>query len=388
MIFLTGDTDSIRIITTGTQPIDVHASWADLTNTTGNVTPGRTNTAITTATTTVVVASPAASVDDRVVKSLTVRNKHATQSNTVCICHFDGTVEIELLKVTLPAGFWIHYDENRGFQVFDNYGSTNLSVYDRVDKAILAGTQIINLVRFMGAAKGAGLMQSGWLAAPNPGIAPVAYNAGSGYTCDNTTTGAIPYTNASSGTNRIVGAQAGATQLCTVLLYDRLWSCSGMGFAAGTYTVTTPGSLPARVTDNGAGCEVFIENFIACGAATGTVTLNYVNAAGATVSAILQSISSGPVAGQLQRFPVLDGIRSVTSVVTSQTWTSGTFGITIARRLLSIPAAIANIMSFPLTKELTGLVAIPSNACLMIAIHATTTTGPTINGSAVVANVP
>ena len=60
MLNLASTSDVLRVVTGAAADIDVHSSWVDLNGTT--VTPGRTNTpAITTATTTTIVGSPAAS---------------------------------------------------------------------------------------------------------------------------------------------------------------------------------------------------------------------------------------------------------------------------------------------------------------------------------------
>jgi hypothetical protein len=119
MILLASTSDLLRLITSGTPNIDVHASYADLSGST--VTPGRTNTTIASAATTTVVASPAASTY-RTVRTLTVRNRHATTSNTVTVVHTDGTNAMELLNVTLAAGESLHYHEAAGFWVADAQG--------------------------------------------------------------------------------------------------------------------------------------------------------------------------------------------------------------------------------------------------------------------------
>lgn len=123
MLLMTGTTDLVRVVTDAAGDIEVHASWLDVTLSTGNVTPGRTNTAsITTATTTTVVASPA-SGDSRNVKHLNIRNNHASQAVLVTVFHTDGTNQEDLMEVTLlagealilnQAGTWIHYDVNGG----------------------------------------------------------------------------------------------------------------------------------------------------------------------------------------------------------------------------------------------------------------------------------
>ena len=111
MILLTSASDLIRVITGTAVTVDVHASWAD--NVSGTITPGRTNTAITTAATTTVVAGPSAG--QRSVRTLSVRNKHATSSVVVTIQHSDGSVIVELDKRPLGPGASILYDEGHGF---------------------------------------------------------------------------------------------------------------------------------------------------------------------------------------------------------------------------------------------------------------------------------
>jgi hypothetical protein len=120
---LTGTSDLIRVVTTTTADIDVQASWADQTTTA--FTPGRTNTLITTATTTTVVGSPAASTQ-RAVTSLKVRNDHASNSNTVTILHTDGTTAVNVWSGTLLAGEQVQYDGKR-FEKLDSNGNTRTS---------------------------------------------------------------------------------------------------------------------------------------------------------------------------------------------------------------------------------------------------------------------
>jgi len=119
MILLASTSDLLRVITSAAINQDVHASWVDVSGST--VTPGRTNTLITTATTTTVVGSPAASTY-RTVKTLTIRNRHASTSGDVTVVHSDGTNIPELVKVTLLAGDALHYDEHGGWTVRDLFG--------------------------------------------------------------------------------------------------------------------------------------------------------------------------------------------------------------------------------------------------------------------------
>lgn len=211
----------------------------------------------------------------------------------------------------------------------------------------LAISQHIRILKNVTACKAVGSFESSWLSVgyPGAGSAPPAYTAGSGYTADKSTAGAIPYTNGAVK-NYLAKLFAASVIAGTLRIYDRLWSCGGMGFAAGTYTVTTPGSLPARITDGGVNCELWVEQFVVAGAASGTLTANYVEPGGGARAGILPAVVSAPLVGQMQPVPRQVGsvgIQQLTGVVTSATWTSGSFGMTIAKHVASIEVPLAGI---------------------------------------------
>lgn len=112
MIFLSATTDKIQLVTSAAVTVDVHASWTDLAS--GTVTPGRTNTPITTAATTDIVASPAASTV-RNINKLNIRNKHASSSVDVTVVFDQNATDFELHKATLAAGEVLEYVEGVGW---------------------------------------------------------------------------------------------------------------------------------------------------------------------------------------------------------------------------------------------------------------------------------
>lgn len=120
MLLLTGTSDLIQVVTGSALALDVHASWLDLNG--GVVTPGRTNTPISTAATTTAVGSPAASTQ-RNVQLLSLRNKDASAAQTVTVQHFDGTNTVELMKVILAAGERLQYEDANGWAVHDAQGN-------------------------------------------------------------------------------------------------------------------------------------------------------------------------------------------------------------------------------------------------------------------------
>lgn len=106
-MLLTSTSDIIRVTTSTTAPLDVQASWADITTTA--FAPGRTNTKISSAATTTIVASPGASTQ-RQLKSLVIQNIDSSNSNVITVEHFDGTNAVEVYSRTLLAGESVEYD--------------------------------------------------------------------------------------------------------------------------------------------------------------------------------------------------------------------------------------------------------------------------------------
>ena len=112
MLLLASTSDLIQVINDVTGTIDVHASYIDYLS--GAITPGRKNTAITTNATTTVVASPTGSTV-RNVKTLVIRNTHASTAVTITVQHYDGTTTVSLHKEMLCPGSELHFIEGQGF---------------------------------------------------------------------------------------------------------------------------------------------------------------------------------------------------------------------------------------------------------------------------------
>jgi hypothetical protein len=141
MLLLASTSDKIRLITSATANIDVHASYVDGI---ASITPGRLNTTISTATTTDIVGSPGSGVF-RTVKAIVCRNRHASTNNTLTLVHTDGTNAMELIKVTLAAGETLYYEEAAGFWVTDVGGRNKTASYGNVGVASPSGLSIVTL---------------------------------------------------------------------------------------------------------------------------------------------------------------------------------------------------------------------------------------------------
>jgi len=114
MLVLSASTDLIQVVTSATGSVLAHASWEDVVNdrskTPTRVARGRNNAAaITTATTTTLAAGSASGVE-RAVRAISVRNNHASTSNTVTVQLTDGTTAVVLWKGVMLAGETAVYD--------------------------------------------------------------------------------------------------------------------------------------------------------------------------------------------------------------------------------------------------------------------------------------
>jgi hypothetical protein len=149
MLLLVSTSDKLQLVTSAAVTIDVHASWVD--NSATAITPGRTNTAITTATTTDVVASPGASTV-RNIKALNVRNKHATNSCDVTVQHTDGTTVAQLYKVTLLAGYSLQYIDGVGFVIRPPFSTGLLAIRTITASGVFAPTpgMVSSIVELVG----------------------------------------------------------------------------------------------------------------------------------------------------------------------------------------------------------------------------------------------
>ena len=135
MLLLTSTSDIIRVVTGSAADVEVHASYVD--NLSGTITPGRTNTpAILTATTTTIVAAPAASTQ-RNVKAISIHNTSPTVTTTVLVQHFDGTTSVDLVNCALlpdehlnfnENGVWIHRDSKLAEYTYQPAADPNLGI--------------------------------------------------------------------------------------------------------------------------------------------------------------------------------------------------------------------------------------------------------------------
>jgi hypothetical protein len=264
-----------------------------------------------------------------------------------------------------------------------------ISSMDTLVAAMTASTaQQLAYTKISVASEGAGTFFDLFYTSGSPGgaAAPAAASAG-GTSYSNGSSGSLVFTAAGGGQSTYL---AGMSVSCTVAashyLTDRLWACSGLSTVNGATTAVTGMTSITRYS-GGVGAEIWYVCLSTPSAQTNsTMTVSYTNSsgvAGRTATITLSSGSPPPTAGQcypaqLQAGDV--GVQSVQSVTNSSlSFTGGTHGLLVARRLLSMPGS-ASTAGTVLDGLQTGLQIVDDAACLsMIQMCSTSVTGFTVS---------
>lgn len=388
MLLLNSTSDVVRVVTSAAaNSIDVHASWIDLSGTT--VTPGRLNTVITTATTTTIVPSPAASTT-RNLKGLYMTNDSAATSCTVAVEHYDGTNTVELIQfVLLPGenlgyredGSWVHRDQNGA-----EYPPVGLGAYTGTAVPFMKnGTAPDTTGCWYCTSKDAGY--PGAWAPGTPGINGriTAGAAAADYGC-------IPIQNASLGGNYLTEVQMAASVNHSHLLFDCLWVNSGISVTTTTAQAIATPTLPARDangTTNGEGCMIAMLTTTANtnASAIANTTVSYTNSKGvagrtATLTAIAGSqIPATPAIGTIVWFSLQagdTGVQSIQSITLGTSLGAGAVSLMIARDIATIGTTIANVSA----QKIIGApgIRLYNDTCMLHCILASATTATFFSG--------
>lgn len=356
MLLLTSTSDVVRLVTgTATSTIEVHTSYVDVSGTT--ITPGRTNTLITTATTTTIVASPAASTQ-RNVKAIYCTNDSVGTSCVVGVEHTDGTNVVELISfILLPGenlgyredGSWVHRDAQGA-----EYPPAGKGAYDGRSVTIQKPSTAPDAIGY-------------WYCTSKDAGFPGAWSPGTpginGRNTDGTTAadyGCIPIANAAVGANYLTELNMTSSVAHTSYYFDPLWVNSGLVVTTTTAQAITMGALPPRDingTSDGQGCVIALLCTTASGlaAVASNATVSYTNSDGtagrtATLTAIVGSQAPAtPVIGTMIWFNLQGadrGVRSVQSITLGTSWVSGTITLMIVRDIGSIGTVQPNINAY------------------------------------------
>lgn len=178
---------------------------------------------------------------------------------------------------------------------------------------------------------------------PMAGAVPAT---GAGAAATNTTNGSLQVPTAlAAGENLFLGqVSLGMQTVGTLILYDRLWATSGLNGTLTTAQTVGTGTLP-RYAD-GEGVELWLEWYTATGATVANVTSSFTKqdgTAGQTTTSL--ALPASVPANRMYQLPLpagASGVRSVQSVTLSaSTATAGNFGVTLLKRIATIPITIA-----------------------------------------------
>ena len=120
MLLLTTTGRTIKLLTSSTADVDYTIAFIDHSATA--FTPGNSQGTIAAATTTTVLSAPAASTQ-RQLKDITLRNRHASTSNTLTVIFDDSSTQYKVTSpMLLAAGESAHWTESTGWVVYDGSG--------------------------------------------------------------------------------------------------------------------------------------------------------------------------------------------------------------------------------------------------------------------------
>lgn len=233
--------------------------------------------------------------------------------------------------------------------------------------------------------EGAGLFHSLWKTAGNPAAGANPGNINGTIPVDSTL-GAFAFVNAVA--NSYMGYfSASSTVAGSLTLYDRLWHSSTMSGTQTISTAITPASLTRYTT--GQGVEMWGEIYTAIGTTAATLTVQFTNEAGTTAqSATYAHPANAEAVGQM--FPFVlpagsTGVRAPTNYIWStSTLTAGDFGLTLMKRLVTIPLQTGNRPE--VYDAITcGLREVADDACLAFMVQCTATGMGLISGELTIA---
>lgn len=394
MLLLTSTSDLIRVTTaSAADAIEVHASYVDING--DVVTPGRTNTRITTATTTAVVGSPAASTQ-RNVKGLYITNASVGTNCDIAVYHYDGTNQVELVQfVLLPGenmtfnsdGTWRHRD-----RVGAEYPPAGLGSYNgKTIPFMKNGTAADTAGYWYCTAKDAGY--PGAWSPGTPGVNGRVTNgtAAADYGC-------VPIPNPSVGANYITELQMAANVNHAHLFFDVLWVNSGLSVTtvSSVQAISSP-TLPARDVNGsteGEGCMIglIFATASTLAAVNALSQVTYTNSRGvsgriATLSALAGSQAPvTPVVGTMLWYNMAAGDTGVRSIqgfnIGATSWLTGTVNLIIARDVATIGTTIANVTAQKVPNS--PGIRLYNDTCLLHCNLASATTATFYNGEFVV----
>lgn len=239
-------------------------------------------------------------------------------------------------------------------------------------------------------AEGAGMWASLWKATgiPAAGATPPAFGSGGPYVPTRATTGALGQANPAGGLARyLANANLAATSVGSLIIYDRLWACSGFGTVVTTaQNVVSGGTLPAgRLPNGNADVEMWLEVYTAPGATGATWTITAPDGGGTSRAYTYAHPANAETVGQMMPVIPPAGAAAGAGVPVSFQASAGSvpagdIGITLMRRLALIPFPLANA-GVALDAFALGAAQVFDDSCLAFAWQCSTSSTPILLGS-------
>lgn len=387
-IVLDGTTDALELITSSDAAIDYDCSWTDNTSTT--FAASRSHGQISSATTTTIVAAPAASTQRDIIEC-SFRNTSATTANTLTLQRDVSATNRTKYTATLQPGDSWRYSAQTSWTLQSASGL----VKERAEDTSFTSTNLaFQKVGNTSEAVGVRFYYAANIGDP-PGWSPGTPGLNGAATDCSSTSGA-----ATVGTRYLQNPAVGGWYLTQgafsttvahfIELIDVLWYNTGIVVTTTTnQNITFPG-LPSRDAfgaTNGNGVQAALYVSVATTNAGATnPSINYTDQDGNTgATATIASFPATAAAGTFAPFNIANGdtgIRSVQSITLNTSLVTGTVHLVLYRVLATFPATIANIGS---NLSPTAIHArLWNGTCLWLGYIASATTSTNISGSVTV----
>jgi hypothetical protein len=395
MLTLDDTTTKLQLTTSSTSAVDVSVSYEDERNDGTRRVSGSQETAITTATTTDILAVPALS-NRRVVRLISALNKGGS-SNTVTIIKDVNGTDYQICAVALAAGERLEIRDGQ-LAVFESTGtlkvtggssSSGVSAYTGYPAFFFKnGTAPEAAGNYYCFAKDSG----------NPGAWAVGTPGVNGRTTDGTAAadaGCVLFRNAATGGIYLTDWKVQSSRVAPVFLIDIVWVNSGLVVGTGAQAIVS-GAMPARdvdgaVTGAGYGIGILVTGTLGNAAAVATSTCSYTNTAGTagrTATLTAQTGYQVPATAVVGTFIQMrlqagdTGVQSIQSWNTGTTYTSGTYSLVVYRMIDQDAVLVANLGT-PTKDIYTPGIRLYSGSCLFPMVIADGATAYNIAGTIV-----
>lgn len=386
---LSDTTHSLEVVTTTTAAVDYFVSYVDYAS--GTVTPGSTQGAITTATTTTYVAAPGASTQ-RQLRRASFRNKSTSSSNKLTFQKDVSGTNYEAYSVTLAPGESVKLDAEGEWQVYDSAGIARAPATTVIDG------RTINFLKVGATSEAGGLFQlqakdTGMPGAWVPGTPGVNGDAVSCNTTADATIAGAPYLpDPASGNYYITSAAAGSSVAGMPFLIDVLWYNTGLTVTTTTaqaVTVPTLGARDQEGSTNGEGvfAGILVTTATTNASAITNMTLSYTDSDGnAGNTATISSFPATAVAGVFVPFQLAAGdrgVRTIASVTLGTSLVTGAVSLVLFRPIVNMPSPLPNVGgTINVVNAAPAGIKLWNGTCLQVGYLASTTTATTVSMSA------